>query len=577
MRKGALKGALLTSAAVMVGLAQPASAADWDALVHAGGQSANWLVYGGDLANTRFVPNDEINVGNVADLELKWIFQTGIIGSFENTPIVENGVMYITTPYNHVFAIDARTGRELWHHEHKLGTTIFCCGPNNRGVALADDKVYMATLDAMLIALDKRTGELVWETEIADPDFAYSETVAPTVYQDKIILGISGAEYGIRGFISAYNKDTGELVWRWHTIPAPDEVQPDGTKGWYGTFVEKADGINPLNRDIAAEKAAIQSGQHADAWQRGGGSNWMTNAVDPARGIVYATIGNPSPDLYADIRPGDNRWTESLVALNADTGKLIWGYQYVPHDPWDLDATSPPILADVAGRDGAMIPGVIHGGKTGWVYVHDAMTGELLRRSEAMIPHENLFTQPTEEGVRMLPGANGGVEWSPGALNLETRMVYYVNLHQPMTYTVEKQEWEPPTAEPRPGHAQAQGRLWLGGAFSAIPGEDQWGNVSAVNVDTAEIVWQARTEDPMIGGALTTAGNLVFAGEGNGNFNAYNAVSGQKLWSFQAGAGVNSAPMAFEVDGKLHIAVAAGGNAQLNYKRGDAILVFALD
>ena len=192
-----------------------------------------------------------------SDLHLKWMFQTGILGSFETTPIVEDGVMYITTPYNHVFAIDARTGQQLWHYEHKLGTTIFCCGPNNRGVALADDKVYMATLDAMLIALDKRTGALVWETEIADPEFGYSETVAPTVYQDKIILGISGAEYGIRGFISAYNKDTGELVWRWHTIPAPDEVQPDGTKGWYGNFAEKADGINPLNRDIAAEKAAI--------------------------------------------------------------------------------------------------------------------------------------------------------------------------------------------------------------------------------------------------------------------------------------------------------------------------------
>jgi alcohol dehydrogenase (cytochrome c) len=564
MPKRALRLALLTSVASLAGLAQPASAADWDALVHAGGQSANWLVYGGNLANTRYVPNDEINVGNVGDLKLQWIFQTGIIGSFENTPIVEDGVMYVTTPYNHVFAIDARTGRELWHYEHKLGTTIFCCGPNNRGVALADDKVYMATLDAMLIALDKRTGELLWETEIADPEFGYSQTVAPTVYQDKIILGISGAEYGIRGFISAYDKDTGELAWRWHTIPAPDEVQPDGTRGWYGNFAEKADGINPLNRDIAAEKAAIQSGEHANAWQRGGGSNWMTNAIDPEGGVVFATIGNPSPDLYAEIRPGDNRWTESLVALDAETGRLKWGYQYVPHDPWDLDAVSPPILAEVAGRDGQMVPGVIHGGKTGWVYVHDAETGELLRRSEAMIPHENLFTQPTEEGIRMLPGANGGVEWSPGAFNPDTRMVYYVNLHQPMTYTVKKEPWE-------------QGKLWLGGAFTAIPGEDQWGNVTAVNVDNAEIVWQARTADPMIGGVLTTAGNLVFTGEGNGSFNAYNAASGQKLWSFQGGAGVNSAPMAFEVDGKLHIAVAAGGNFQLNYKLGDAILVFALD
>src|SRR5919106_907668 len=413
------KSALLASAVLACGLGQAACTTNQDAqrqserMTMAEGADGDWTVYGGDLSNTRYVANDQINAGNVKGLHLKWIFQTGVLGSFQTTPIVEDGVMYITTPYNHVFAVDARTGRELWHYEHKLGTTIFCCGPNNRGVALADDKVYMATLDAMLIALDKTTGALVWETQIADPEFGYSETAAPTVYQDKIILGISGAEYGIRGFISAYNKDTGELVWRWHTIPAPDEVQPDGTTGWYGNFNNMADGMNPLNRNIAAEKAAIQSGQRADAWQRGGGSNWMTNAIDPERG---------------------------------------------------------------------MVPGVIHGGKTGWVYVHNAETGELLRRSENMIPHENLFTPPTEEGIRMLPGANGGVEWSPGAFNPDTRMAYYVNLHQPMTYTVKKEPWE-------------QGKLWLGGAFTAIPGEDQWGNVTAVNVDTAEIVWQARTED----------------------------------------------------------------------------------
>ena len=312
------KSALWLSTALACGLGQ-AACTNQDAqmqserMMLAEAADGNWTVYGGDLSNTRYVANDQINADNVEDLHLKWMFQTGVLGSFETTPIVEDGVMYITTPYNHVFAIDASNGEQLWHYEHKLGTTIFCCGPNNRGVALADDKVYMATLDAMLIALDKETGALVWETEIADPEFGYSETAAPTVYQDKVILGISGAEYGIRGFISAYDKDTGELVWRWHTIPAPDEVQPDGTKGWYGNFAEKADGINPLNRDIAAEKAALV--QYADAWQRGGGSNWMTNAIDPERGLVYATIGNPSPDLYAEVRPGDNRWTELLVAL----------------------------------------------------------------------------------------------------------------------------------------------------------------------------------------------------------------------------------------------------------------------
>jgi alcohol dehydrogenase (cytochrome c) len=528
------------------------------------GVESDWPVYGGDLSNTRYSASDQINAGNVQTLHLKWLFQTGVIGSFETTPIVEDGVMYITTPYNHLFAIDARTGEQLWSYEHKLSTTTLCCGPNNRGVALAGDKVYMATLDAALVALNKKTGDVVWETEIADPEFGYSETVAPTVYGNKVILGISGAEYGIRGFISAYDKDTGKLIWRWHTIPEPNEVMPDGTRGWYGTYSNLADGINPLHRDIAAEKAAAS--KYPDAWKRGGGSNWMTNAIDPERGLLFAAIGNPSPDLYSEIRPGDNRWTESLVALDVNTGKLVWGYQYVPHDPWDFDAVSPPVLADVTGKDGKTltVPAVILGGKTGWVYVHDRQTGKLIRRSDAMIPQENLFTQPTEQGIRMLPGANGGVEWSPGAFNPNTRLVYYDNLHQPMTYKVKKEPWQ-------------QGKLWLGGAFTAIPGEDQWGNISAVNVDTGKIAWQAKSEDPMIGGTLTTGGNLVFAGEGDGSFNAYNATTGQKLWSFHAGAGVNSAPMTFVIDGKQYVAVAAGGNFQLNYKLGDSLLVFGLD
>ena len=556
---------LIVSAAMLVGLSQAAAAADWADLVRAGNQSQDWLNYGGDLGQQRFVANDQINAHNVQNLRLKWIFQTGVIGSFETTPIVENGVMYVTTPYNHVFAVDATSGRQLWHYQHKLGTTIFCCGPNNRGVAILGDNLYMTTLDAMLIALNKTTGKLVWDVEIADPEMGYSETLAPVIYKDKVIVGISGAEYGIRGFVSAYEAATGKLAWRWHTIPAPGDRQPDGIKGWEGVFVQKADGINPLNRNIGAEKAAIASDKHKDAWKFGGGSNWMTNAVDPDSGMIFATLGNPSPDLDGSLRPGDNRWSDSLVALNGDTGALVWAYQYVPHDVWDLDSVSPPILTEAIGPEGHMVPVVVHGGKTGWVYVHDRATGRLIRRSPAMVPHENLFALPTEGlGTPMLPGANGGVEWSPGAFNPDTRLVYFVNLHQPMHYEVKSVPW-------------AKGKLWLGGAFKAIPGEKQWGNVSAVNVDTGEIAWQHKTEQPMIGGALTTAGGLVFTGEGNGQFIALDAFSGDKLWQFQGGAGVNAAPMAFEVDGQLHIAVAAGGNFQLNFKRGDAILVFALD
>jgi len=205
--------------------------------------------------------------------------------------------MYITTPFNHVFAADARTGKELWHFQHKLGKNIFCCGPNNRGVAVYRDTVILGTLDARLIALDKKTGEKVWDVEVADSEVGYGLTAAPVIYKDKIIMGISGGEYGIRGFIGAYNAADGKLVWRWHTIPGPDDIGPDGIKGWEGAYVEKADGINPLNRNIAAEKAAAT--EFKDSWMRGGAGNWMSDTVDVKRGLIFATTATPRPTSTA--------------------------------------------------------------------------------------------------------------------------------------------------------------------------------------------------------------------------------------------------------------------------------------
>ena len=523
-----------------------------------------WPSYGGELAQNRYVNDASINTGNVKQLKLKWMFQTGIVGSFENTPIVKDGVMYVTTPYNHLYALDARNGKRLWRYKHKLGTTIYCCGPNNKGAAISGNLVIMATLDAMLVAVDKNTGKLVWETTIANSEQGYSETGAPIIFQDKIFIGVAGAEYGIRGFISAYDLKSGKLVWRWYTIPKPDEIQPDGSKGWYGVFAEKADGINDLHRNIAAEKAAIASGEFDTAWEHGGGSSWMPVTIDNNTGVLYATIGNPAPDLDGGQRPGDNRWSASIVALDSKTGKMIWGYQYLPHDIWDLDAASPPVLTKAHNAQGQTIPVVVHAGKTGWVYVHDIKTGKLIRRSEPMVEHKNLFAIPTKgQGTEMLPGANGGVNWSPGAVDPRSHIIYYANLHQPMYYEVRSVPWR-------------QGRLWLGGAFKVIPGKEQSGNISAVNLDSGKIVWQYKTEQPMIGGTLTTAGNLVFSGESNGYFFALNAQTGEKLWQFQAGAGVNAAPMAYRIDGKLHIAVAAGGNAQINAPRGGTVAVFSI-
>jgi len=524
-----------------------------------------WPRYGGGLGQTRYVDDASINTQNVSQLKLKWMFQTGVVGSFENTPIVKDGVMYVTTPYNHLYALNARNGERLWRYKHKLGTTIYCCGPNSKGAAIAGDLVIMATLDAMLLAVDKKTGELVWETVIADSEKGYSETGAPIIYQDKIIIGVAGAEYGIRGFISAYDLKTGALIWRWYTIPEPDQVQPDGTKGWTGVFAEKADGINDLHRDIAAEKAAIASGEFDSAWEHGGGSSWMPITIDSNTGNIYATIGNPAPDLDGSLRPGDNRWSASMVSLDSKTGKMIWGYQYLPHDVWDLDAASPPMLTTAKDKQGKYVAVAVHAGKTGWVYVHDLKTGDLIRRSDPMVEQKNLFVKPTPgKGTEMLPGANGGVNWSPGAVDPRTHNVFYSNLHQPMHYEVRSVPWR-------------KGRLWLGGAFKVIPGKKQSGNVSAVNLDTGKISWQYITQQPMIGGTLATAGNLLFSGESNGYFFALDSRTGKKLWQFQAGAGVNAAPMAYRIDGQLHIAVAAGGNAQINAPRGGTVAVFTVE
>jgi PQQ-dependent dehydrogenase (methanol/ethanol family) len=429
--------------------------------------------------------------------------------------------------------------------------TTFCCGPNNRGVAAYGDMVYMGTLDAKLVALDAKTGKKVWEQQIADPELGYSETMAPTAVNGKILIGTNGGEYGIRGFVKAYDAKSGDLLWTFNTIP-------EDTVGVWATH--DATGRDML-RDIAAEKSALE--KLGDPYKTLGGGVWQNPAVDLEANRIFFVVGNPSPDLDGSIRPGDNLYTDSLVAVNLDTGEYICHFQYIAHDVWDLDAVSPPILVDVADASGNKVPGVLHGGKTGHVYVHNRDDCSLIRFSEAMVPQEDMWVLPTKDGKRMLPGANGGVEWSPMAVNEGLGLTYAMNLHQPMTYHVE--------STPYP-----EGKLWLGGAFKVIPGEEQWGNITAVDYNTGKIRWQVKTAEPMIGGILATAGGLVFTGEGNGAFNAYDAETGSVLWTFRAGAGVNAPPSSYTVDGQQYIVVAAGGNTQLDYKRGNDIIAFTL-
>jgi alcohol dehydrogenase (cytochrome c) len=524
-----------------------------DMLSRAASDGTNFLHTNGDYGQLRYYPNKQINPSNVARLHPAWIFQTEVKESMETTPIVINGVMYVTTSFSQVYALDARTGEELWHYARKLGPiTTYCCGPNNRGVAVSGSHVFVATLDSHLIALDAKTGNVDWDTAIADPEDGYSETMAPTVAKGKVLIGTNGGEYGIRGFVKAYDVETGKLIWSFSTIP-------DNSAG---VWAEKDATGRDMHRDITAEKAAYS--KNGDPAKTLGGGVWQNPSVDLATNRIFFVVGNPSPDLDGSVRPGDNLYTDSLVSLDLDSGKYACHFQYIAHDIWDLDATSPTVLVDVKDKDGKTVPGVLHAGKTGHVYVNNRNDCSLIRYSEAMVPQENMWTLPTKEGARMLPGANGGVEWSPMAVNPQLGLAYAINLHQPMTYHVAN--------SPYPG-----GKLWLGGAFKVIPTEEQWGNISAVDYNTGKIRWQVKTPQPMIGGVLATASGLIFTGEGNGEFKAYDAETGSTLWMFQAGAGVNAPPSSYSVGGKQYIVVGAGGNTQLDYKRGNNIIAFTVD
>jgi alcohol dehydrogenase (cytochrome c) len=515
--------------------------------------SKNFLLTNGNYAQTRFHPAGQISRGNVKNLHVAWIFQTDVKESLETSPIVVDGVMYVTTSFSHVYALNAKTGEEIWHYKHKMGPiTTYCCGPNNRGVQVLGDLVYVATLDAKLVALKAKTGEVAWQTDIADPELGYSETMAPTVIKDKVLIGTNGGEYGIRGFLKAYDAKTGKLVWTFNTIPE------NSVGVWATTDATGRD----MHRDIAAEKATFA--KIGDPFAKLGGGVWQNPAVDLATNRLYFVVGNPSPDLDGSNRPGDNLYTDSLVSVDLDTGKYVCHFQYIAHDVWDLDAVSPPVLVDVKDKDGKTVPGVIHAGKTGHIYVHNRKDCSLIRFSEAMVPQENMWVLPTKQGARMLPGANGGVEWSPIATDPSQSLAYAINLHQPMTYQVE--------SSPYPN-----GKLWLGGAFKTIPSEAQAGNITAVDYNTGKIKWQVKTPQPMIGGILATAGGLVFTGESNGKFAAYNSSNGKELWSFHAGAGVNAPPSTYTLDGKQYVVVGAGGNVQVDSRRGNNIVAFTLN
>lgn len=566
----------------------------------AGADESNWLVHGRDYTNQRFSPLEAINTGSVKSLVPKWIYQTGISATFQTTPLIADGIMYLSAPFSHVIAVNAETGREIWRYEHKRKTEKLCCGPANRGVAISEGLVFVATIDARLVALDATTGKVAWDIALAEPGEAVATedkrargegnvlsdravtgstgvgaASAPLVYDGKVFAGITGVGYGLHldaarpgmplgavigvagrygrpGFLAAYDAKTGAKVWQFDTTQ----------KGWEGEFrATTPDGVK-LPRDIEAEKAAAE--KFSDAWKYGGGSIWHSPAVDAERGLLFFGIGNPSPQSIGDTRPGDNLFTSSLVAVEAKTGKLVWHYQQIPHDLWGYDVASPPALFDVT-IDGATVPAVGQASKLGWYYVHDRRDGKLLFKSEAFVPQSNLFAKPSLAGVEIAPGAAGGSNWSPTAVDEKRGLAYVAALHLPMRYVIR----EIPADGDKPAIKTS--------AFETIDGVEHWGTLTAIDLKASgKIAWQQKTGDPLIGGVLATAGGLVFTGEGKGDLSAFDASSGNRLWSFNCGAGVNAPPVTYAVGGKQFVAVAAGGNQLFGFRQGGAVIAFGL-
>lgn len=560
--------------------------------------SKEWPSFGRDYSNQRMSPLKQITPENVKNLALAWQYKTGVSASFQATPIVVGGVMYVALPHNHVVALDAKTGQLKWRYTHQRRENWkVCCGPANRGVAVQDGKVFIGTVDARLIALNANNGEKIWDIDVAEDisktedasDLSQSDqksrknvyggtgvgiAMAPVVYRGKVIIGITGVGYGLHidtptkdaplgavvgvdgrfgrpGFLAAFDMNTGARVWQFDTIP---------DTGWEGEFSETtSDGI-PLNRDIAAEKAQLKN--NAEAWRFGGGSAWSTPAIDPATHTLFFGTGNPSPQMNDISRPGDNLYTVSLVALDTETGKLKWFYQQVPHDVWGYDLASPPVLFDYV-LNGKKIPAVGQAGKTGWYYIHDRVTGQLLKKSEAFVPQKNMFAKASKEGTILYPGILGGANWSPTALDEKNQIGFVAGIHAPVKYTLVD---EPATTE-RPAIRYA----------SSEPTKDaRWGTLSAIQLSSGKIKWQLKTAEPLMGGVLATQSGLLFMGEGDGSFNAYNSESGALLWQAKADAGVNAPPISYEVDGEQYVAVVAGGNSIFGYTYGDNVLVYRL-
>lgn len=512
----------------------PSGPVTYDRIVHADREPQNWLTYMGDYGGVRHRTLDQINTRNVKDLRLEWIFQTGVPGAFETVPLVVDGVMYITAGEANAFALDAKSGRQLWRYKYPLEKDAkLCCGTVNRGLAILGDQLFMLTPDAHVISLDARTGKLLWNTEMGSTKQSYGATAAPLVVRDKVIVGVGGGEFGIRGFVDAYNIKDGSRAWRFWTIPAPGEP---GSETW----------------------------KAPDSYKNGGGATWMSGTYDPGLNLIYWGIGNPGPDLYGEARPGDNLYSASVVALDADTGKRKWHFQFTPHDTHDWDACETPMLLDMEWQ-GKPRKLMFQANRNAFFYVLDRETGEFLmgkpfaRQSWAKgldakgRPIENSNITPSPDGTRVCPGLAGAANWMAPSYNPQTSLFYF-----PVREQCDVFFSAPPV--------YVEGKPYWGSVFRGVTEEREWGLLKALDPKTGETKWEFRYNRAPWAGTLSTSGGLIFSGDEDGYLMAFDAQNGQNLWKMNTGNRLVTAPITYVVEGRQYVTMPSGA----------AVLTFAL-
>ncbi len=491
--------------------------------------TANWTSYNGDYSGRRYSGLSEINAGNLARLRAAWVFHARNTQRLEVTPVVVNGMMLVTAA-NDAFALDARTGRVVWHHSWPISEGLIddASGHINRGVGVWHNRVYMETDNAHLLCLDVRSGNLLWDVAYANWNKNYGATSAPLVVKDKVLVGTSGGDDGVRGFVAAFDALTGKLAWRFWTIPAPGEF---GSESWPGKL-----------------------------YLHGGGTTWMPGTYDPQLNTIYWGTSNPAPDFEGGARPGDDLYTDCVLALDPDTGKLKWYFQFTPHDLFDFDAVETPILID-AVYQGAARKLLVQANRNGYVYVLDRTNGKFLSATPFVeklnwakgIDQQGrpVLTgiQPAPEGTRTCPGYSGATNWFAPSYNESTRSVYFMALEECETYFLKPQSFQ-------------EGRGYYSTGVKRIPNEVSKKILVAFSLDTGSIAWKYPQAGGgrSSGGTMTTAAGLVFFGDDAGSIEAVDAPSGKPLWHFNTGQEMSASPMTYAIAGEQFVAIAAGSD-----------------